>query len=231
MKIFIFLLSALFISCSNAQKISKEQQEIDKKLNHTITELISKKTYPDGHIDLVELNDKNKDSIYNVAYRLLKENHTFKQYGLYGNVARIGLELLTKMKKYKEIDSLLEQNIFFNDFEKRTMKNTYRYLLYRKDNLKKAQSFLKETEEELQQKIKIEGTFSIKSLDEITEKDYRQIEIFNTFIQVRTMLYGKTAALKTIDSLVKVHPDLQKYKLDKDMKQLPEQILNFYGIK
>ena len=141
MKVFIFLLSALFISCSNAQKISKEQQEIDKKLNHTITELISKKTYPDGHIDLVELNDKNKDSIYNVAYRLLKENHTFKQYGLYGNVARIGLELLTKMKKYKEIDSLLEQNIFFNDFEKRTMKNTYRYLLYRKDNLKKAQSF------------------------------------------------------------------------------------------
>ena len=45
------------------------------------------------------------------------------------------------------------------------------------------------------------------------------------------MLYGKTAALKTIDSLAKVHPDLQKYKLDKDMKQLPEQILNFYGIK
>jgi len=52
MKVFIFLLSALFISCSNTQKISKEQQEIDKKLNHTITELISKKSYPDGHIGL-----------------------------------------------------------------------------------------------------------------------------------------------------------------------------------
>lgn len=198
-------------SCEKIYKeISVEQNQIDSLFALTI----SKKDLEiqNNLLNDIEFKNKNneyiikllKDSLYISAYQLLQENKTFKEKGLYGHIRNVGKTILIVNQKYKELDSLLQNNPCFESFEDELFKKQVYFIANKDKNYQKAKQSIIEAERMIVKKLP----------EELKENDIEALYLFYQFVGNRCFYQDKEEIYNTIDSLIKVHSELKKHKED-----------------
>jgi len=217
MRIFIVFFLLFFTLCCSHKKdckdiegtISSEQNAIDSIFVQEIRnkEIEIRKIILFNNISFEEktkILKKRRDSLFYKSYQELKNNRTFKEKGLYGYISNIGKNILLYNRKYKELDSLLLNNVCFNTFEDEILKKQVFYLAYKEENQKKAYGAILSADKMIQEKLP----------QKIREDNINDIKFYYYFISNRTIAYGKRVGLSTVDSLVTKHKELIKYKKD-----------------
>ena len=150
---------------------------------------------------------KSNDSLYKIAYQQLKENKTFKEKGLYGNISRIGRMILLYNKKFKELYNLLQNNPCFTTFDDKILKEQVAFLAYKKDDYLKAKEAKSKANRMIKEKL-------LKKSERDTIED---MTLYYHYVVNKAIFEGKEAGYQTVDSLVKVNKMLEGFS--NDMKE------------
>ena len=225
MRIFIVLFLLFFSLCCSHKKDCKDIEATISSEQHTIDSIFARKIrYKEMKIENILFSDisfeektrilkKRRDSLFYKSYQELKNNKTFKEKGLYGYISNIGMDILLYNRKYKELDSLLLNNLCFSSFEDKILKKQVFYLAYKGEKIEKAYSAIRSADKMIQEKLP----------QKIRENNVEDVKYFYYFIINRAIAYGKEVGLSTVDSLINRHKELGKYR--KDMRELADKTI------
>ncbi|MDO4782960.1 MAG: hypothetical protein Q4A09_07080 [Capnocytophaga felis] len=220
MRIYMLLFVLLCIlSCTDNKEcekisatIASQQDSVDmsfaKSIENKHTEIqyrmLDDKLSYEEKINRVQ---KSSDSLYKEAYQQLKENKTFKEKGLYGNISYIGRMILLFNKKYKKLDSLLQNNTCFTNFEDKILKEQITFLAHKTDDYSRAKKAIIRADKMIKDKLP-------KSPEEDTNEN---VFLYYHYVTNKAIFQGKETGYKAVDSLIKVHNVLKQYA--NDMKE------------
>lgn len=151
---------------------------------------------------------KNSDYLQ-LAYKKMNHNSDYKNYGLTSMNSKLVISLLLNMKKFDELEMLLEKDSILDSYNKNFTLNIVKFLKKSKTNKKRADIYIKNNID------LIKDSFRKNPQDSLLLADYFSMKMF---------LIGKENALKEIDSMQNVN---RKYSKLFYQEILKESIINF----
>lgn len=195
MKYFIFLFLLTAFTCQEKrQPISDE--ELSGLLNNSI----------------IKYHETKDQKILDSAYAKLIQNKSYKNSELVTTNLQLSISLLLNMKKYNELEKLLEETKYLNEYNRLNTLNIVRYLKLKNTNKQKANSYIEENI------VRITDSLNMKPKDSLIYADYFSMRMF---------LVGKEKAIKEIDSM-QINKEYSEgfYKLLKEsIKVYPDEHL------
>lgn len=168
MKYFMLIVLFTISTCSNNYKVT------DEELNPILRNNIMK-------------YHQSKDEKYlNEAYAKLKENKNYNKNLTSVENSQLIIALLMNLKKYDELENLLEKTKIINEYNRLNTLNIVKYLKIKNTNKEKADSYIEK---------------NIVRINDSLNKKVKDSLIYADYFSMRMFLVGKKNTLKEIDSM------------------------------
>lgn len=161
------------------------------------------------NLNTIQYFETNNQEYLQSAYEKLNQNKDYRNKGLTSENSKLVISLLLNLKKYDELEKLLEKDITLNKYNRIITLNTVKYLKYSKENKEKANSYIKE---------------NIAMINDSLNKKPQDSLLYGDYFSNRMFLVGKKNVLMEIDSMQKSN---KKYSDFFYQEILKESIQNY----
>lgn len=169
MKYFILI---FFLTISNCE--SKKKGVSDSELMNIL------------NTNIIKYHETQNKKFLDTAYVKLNQNTNYKKFELTNPNLQLSISLLLNMKKYDELKKLLESTKYLNEYNRITILNTVKYLIFKDTDRRKANSFIKN---------------NIKIINDSLNKKPKDSLLYADYFSMRMYLIGKKNTIKEIDSM------------------------------
>ncbi len=130
---------------------------------------------------------ETKDQKYlDTAYVKLNLNENYKKSELMSTNLRLTISLLMNLKKYNELEILLEETKYLNNYDRLNTLNIVKFLKFKDTDKQKANSYIKE---------------NISMINDSLNKNPKDTLLYADYFSMRMFLVGKDSTIKEIDSM------------------------------